>query len=77
MIAQKTERIIRLEPSEVRNFVREAEKCQFDIDVSYGSIIVDGKSILGILGLDMRKNLTVSYYGESREFDEYLDRLEA
>ena len=38
---------------EVREFVRAARKCEFDVDISYGRAVVDGKSIMGIFSLDL------------------------
>ena len=44
------ERHIRLnETEDVKEFVNEAAKCDFDIDISYNRIIIDAKSILGII----------------------------
>jgi len=65
-------RKIRLRPDEVRSFVNEACKCDFDIDIAYNSYIVDAKSIVGVLGLDFSKVLTVSYNGYDAAFEEYL-----
>jgi len=75
VVTNKNEKIIKLAPSEVKNFVKMASKCDFDIDVSYDHVYVDGKSILGILGLDLSRNLTISYYGTNEEFSAYLDSL--
>ncbi len=66
---------IRLRPDEVKGFVNEACKCDFDIDISYNSYIVDAKSIIGVLGLDLRQVLTVSYHGYDAAFEEYLKRF--
>ena len=33
---------------DVKELVNAAEKCDFDIDLSYGRIIVDAKSLLGV-----------------------------
>ncbi|WP_242980481.1 HPr family phosphocarrier protein [Blautia argi] len=32
---------------DVREFVRAARKCEFDVDISYERAVVDGKSIIG------------------------------
>ena len=37
---------------EVKEFVKAAGKCDFDIDVIYNRIIIDAKSILGVLSMD-------------------------
>ena len=43
-------RQIKLNATEdVQEFVNEAAKCSFDIDISYNRIIIDAKSLLGIL----------------------------
>ena len=54
--------------ADVREFVRAAEKCDFDVDIQYDSTIVDAKSILGIISLGLAKILTVNCHGENAEF---------
>ena len=66
---------IRLTPDGVANFVRIASKCDFDIDVSYNRYVVDGKSFLGVYGLDFSRPLKVSYDGYHAEFEELLKQL--
>lgn len=66
---------IMLRPDEVRDFVNEASKCDFDIDISYNSYVVDAKSILGVLGLDLRHALTVSCHGYDDDFESYLNKF--
>ncbi len=66
---------IMLRPSEVKEFVQAATKCDFDIDIAYNSYIVDAKSILGVYGLDLNRVLTVFCHGYSEEFDRYLQRF--
>ena len=54
-------RQIKLNATEdVQEFVNEAAKCSFDIDISYNRIIIDAKSLLGILSMDLTRELTVS-----------------
>ena len=48
---------------EVEEFVKAAGKCDFDIDIFYNRVIIDAKSILGVLGLDFNRELTVQYAG--------------
>ena len=59
-----------------KEFVQEASKCDFDINVFYNRVIIDAKSLLGMLSLDLTRVLTVEYNGESEEFEAYLDSLE-
>lgn len=60
---------------EVREFVKAAGKCDFDIDVFYNRIIIDAKSILGILSMDLTRELTVRCYGESKRFNEVMAKF--
>ena len=60
---------IRLNAAEdVKEFVNAANKCDFDIDIFYNRIIIDAKSILGILSMDLTRELTVKCYGENPGF---------
>lgn len=66
---------IRLRLDEVKDFVTAASKCDFDIDISYNRFVVDAKSIVGVLGLDLKQVLYVSYDGYNAEFEEYMKRF--
>ena len=70
-----TEHKIMLRLDEVSEFVRRATKCDFDIDVFYNRYSVDAKSILGVMGLDLRNVITVRCNGFDAEFEEYLARF--
>lgn len=70
-----SERKIKLsELEEVKEFVQTAGQCDFDIDVFYNRVIIDAKSILGVLSLDLTKVLTVKYGGEDMRFENILDK---
>ena len=65
------ERHIRLNATEdVKEFVNEATKCDFD-----NRIIIDAKSLLGILSMDLTRELTVRCYGESQRFNEVMAKF--
>lgn len=66
---------ITLRPEEVKDFVNEASKCAYDIDISYNRFTVDAKSILGVLGLDLTKTLTVVCHGYDPMFEAYLRKF--
>ncbi|MCM1161480.1 MAG: HPr family phosphocarrier protein [Roseburia sp.] len=70
-----TERKIMLRMDEVKDFVSAASKCDFDIDIFYNRYSVDAKSILGVMGLDLRQPLTVRCNGHSEEFESYLNHF--
>ncbi|MBD5461869.1 MAG: HPr family phosphocarrier protein [Lachnospiraceae bacterium] len=69
------QRRIKLNLDEVKDFVAAASKCDFDIDVFYNRYTVDAKSIVGVLGLDLRQVLTVSYDGYNPEFEKVVSRF--
>ena len=63
------------ETADVKEFVQAASKCDFDVDISYNRVIIDAKSILGILSMDLTKVLTVTYHGEDHEFNRFLQKF--
>lgn len=65
------------EAEEITEFVNAANKCDFDIDVFYNRIIINAKSILGILSLDLSHVLTVKCYGEDKRFLKTLQKFSA
>lgn len=67
---------IMLEPDDVPAFVREADRCEFDVDISYNSFLVDAKSIIGVYGLDLSRVLTVYCHGYNEQFDSFLKKFE-
>lgn len=70
-----SERKIKLtELNEVKEFVRAAEQCYFDIDIFYNRVVIDAKSILGILSMDLTRELTVKYGGENMRFENVLSK---
>ncbi len=62
---------------DAKNFVAASMKCDFDVDVYYNSVVIDAKSILGVMSLDLTKILTVEYIGENKEFEAFLDKMAA
>ena len=65
---------IKLTVEDVSDFVRAAAECEFDVDVNYNRILVDAKSILGVMSMDLNNVLTVKYYGESDRFEIFLKK---
>lgn len=62
---------------EVKEFVQAATRCDFDIDVFYNRVVIDAKSILGVLSMDLNRALTVKYGGKNLEFENVLDKYAA
>lgn len=73
----KQKRIMLPTIESARKFVTAASKCDFDIDVFYNRIVIDAKSLLGVMSLDLTRILTVEFNGENKEFEAYLDELAA
>lgn len=63
------------ETADVKEFVQAASKCDFDVDISYNRVIIDAKSILGILSMDLTKVLTATCHGEDHEFNRFLQKF--
>ena len=63
-MTKKTIRLRNLD--EVHEFVRLADACDFDVNIGYDRVVIDAKSIVGVMGLDLGRNLLVSYDGESQ-----------
>lgn len=59
---------------EVQDFVQAAEKCNFDIDISYDRVVIDAKSFLGVLGLGVSRVLTVKYCGMNTDFENTVQK---
>ena len=71
----KEKKIMLPSAEEAKHFVAEATKCDFDIDVYYNRVVIDAKSILGVLSLDLRNVLTVQYDGENEAFEAFLEKM--
>ena len=59
---------------DVSVFVKAADKCEFDIDISYDHILIDAKSFLGVLGLGFARELTVKYGDRDEYFENVLNK---
>lgn len=73
----KQKRIFLATIEDAKEFVAAASKCDFDIDIFYNRIIIDAKSILGVLSLDLTRVLTVEYSGEDEAFEKLLEKKSA
>ena len=62
--------------SDVKEFVKAAEKCEYDVDVFYNRGVVDAKSILGVMSMDLTRPLTVKYHVEDQDcFEQTLNKF--
>lgn len=60
---------------EMKEFVTAACRCEFDIDIINDRIVIDAKSILGVLSLSCGKALHVRYEGTEPHFEEVLGKF--
>lgn len=56
--------------------VHAAETCDFEVDVTYGRIVIDGKSIVGVCSLDFSHILTVVYGGKNPVLEQVLEKYQ-
>lgn len=63
------------EVDEVKELVRAAEQCDFDIDIFYNRVVIDAKSILGVLSMGLNHIYTVKYGGKNRELESVLKKF--
>ena len=61
--------------NEVKRFVDITSQYSEDMALVHGRYVVDAKSILGVLGLDLNRVLTVACHGYSEEFDGYVKQF--
>ncbi len=65
---------VRLSQNQVSDFVHAAEQCDCDVDIFYNRFIVDAKSILGVLSLDLTRDLTVRMPIRDQKFEKQIQR---
>lgn len=65
---------------DIHKFVAICSGYEEDIDVYYGRLTIDGKSIMGVMSLDLSRNIDVSILTEDekveKEFYEKIKRFE-
>ncbi|MCI1722984.1 MAG: HPr family phosphocarrier protein [Lachnospiraceae bacterium] len=68
---------VKLSEKDVKDFVNAAEKHEGDVDISYNHYIIDAKSILGILSMDLSRVLTVAFMGRDPQFEKAIRKYTA
>ncbi|MDO4620437.1 MAG: HPr family phosphocarrier protein [Lachnospiraceae bacterium] len=66
---------VRLSQDDVPDFVTAAENCDCDVDIFYNRFIIDAKSILGVMSLDLRQPLTVRIAERDERFERQIRRF--
>ncbi len=71
----ETMKVIRLtDLKDVQEFVRAAGNCDFEIDVRYNQTLIDAKSLMGMIGLGVKKDLLICYGGVDENFENVVDK---
>ena len=66
------------DPNDVLDFVRRVEKYPFEMDLCRGSIVVDAKSLLGIMNLGFNQVISLKVYSDEeceelrRDIEQFL-----
>lgn len=71
----KESKVILNSIDDVKEFVAQANRCVFDVDLLSGRYAVDAKSIMGIFSLDLTKTLTLVVHDDGEKADEFLDNI--
>lgn len=58
---------------DLKSFVSATCKCDYEIDLVSDRYVVDAKSIMGIISLDLSKPIEVKIYSD--ECDEFIDEI--
>lgn len=73
----KERKIVLQSAKDAKEFVSIAASCDFDIDLYDNSVVLDAKSLIGVLSLDLRHSLTVKYDGMNEELEAFLTEHDA
>lgn len=71
-MCERTVRFRRVE--DIKDFVSAACRCSFDIDIVSDRLVIDAKSILGVLSLECDKDLHVRYEAEDPCFEDIIGK---
>ena len=57
----------------IHEFARLADSCEFDVNIGYDRVLIDGKSIVGLMGLDLGRRLHVTFEGENEALQQFCE----
>lgn len=60
---------------DVYDFIKEASKVEGDVTLKRGKYVVDAKSFLGVLSIDVSQDTSVTYPEDAIEFAEYIEQF--
>lgn len=62
--------------TDLTTFVVNASKVEGDVIVHKGKYVIDGKSLMGLMSIDISTGAAVEYPTEAAEFDAYVQNFE-
>ena len=63
-------------PEDINEFVKNASKCEFDIDIKRGSTILDGKSIEGLYAMQLCLELECVVHESKNKAEEFISKIQ-
>lgn len=61
---------------DITDFIKIASTVDGDVEIHKGKWVVDAKSIMGVMSLDLSNGATVIYPGTATEFEKFLCNFE-
>lgn len=58
---------------DAKDLVRLASSLDFDINLSYDKLVIDAKSIMGVLSMDLKRDFHLQYNGNSEELEKFAE----
>lgn len=62
--------------NDASNFTKEASKVNGDVLLKKGIYVLDGKSIVSILAVDLTQGVTVEYPEDATDFENFIKNFE-
>lgn len=69
----KTEKVLLNSMEEIQEFNSVVSQYKYEVDMVSGRYVIDAKSLMGILSLDLSRPVTIQMQGNPDE--EFLDKL--
>ncbi len=61
---------------DIKKLVEIASKIEGDVTIKRGKYVIDGKSIMGILSIDLSKGVYIEYPNDAAQLTEFLKPFE-
>lgn len=62
--------------SDIKDFVKYSTAIDGDVTCSKGKYMIDGKSIMGLMSIDLSGGIKVEYPADATDFDNFLNQFE-